>query len=73
MTLTTFYIILIVLALIVTILGVLTIRVAVQMYEQLYWHKPKPVQSFKQEAKKRYQRKLNNNATKRITKSTRKV
>lgn len=68
MTLTTFYIILIVLALIVTILGVLTIRVAVQMYEQLYWHKPKP--TFKQEAKKRYEKKY---ATKRIRKSTRKV
>ncbi len=69
MTLTIFYIVLFLLAFIVTILGVLTIRVAVQMYEHLYWHKA----SFKEEAKKRYQRKSNTNGTKRISKSPRKV
>lgn len=66
MTLTTFFIILLLLASIVTILGVLVIRVSVQMAEQIYF----PV---KQETKKRYQRKSNINATKRITKSSRKV
>ncbi len=63
-----YYIILLLLALIVTAIGILVIKVAIEMYEQLYWHKPKP--SFKQEAKKRYQKKY---ATKRIRKSTRKV
>jgi hypothetical protein len=67
MTLTTFYIILILLASIVTVLGVLTIRVCVQMAEQIYF--PKKV-DFKKEAKKRYERKY---ATKRISKSPRKV
>lgn len=63
-----YYIILLLLALIVTAIGILVIKFAIEMYEQLYWHKPKP--SFKQEAKKRYQKKY---ATKRIRKSTRKV
>ena len=66
MTLTTFFIILILLGIIVTVLGLLTIRVCVQMAEQIYF----PV---KQETKKRYQRKSNTNATKRIPKSIRKV
>ena len=70
MTLTTFYIILILVACIVTILGVLTIRVCVQMAEHLYYP-PKP--NFKKEAKKRYEKKSNINGTKRIRKSTRKV
>jgi hypothetical protein len=69
MTLTTFYIILILLAVIITILGVLVIRVAVQMGEQIYFP-PKPKLSFKEKAKERYQRKY---ATKRIRKSPRKV
>jgi len=64
----TFFIILILAAILITVLGVLTIRVAVQMYEHLYWHKPKP--SFKQETKKRYQRKY---ATKRIQKTNKKI
>lgn len=67
MTLTTFFIILILLVSIVTILGMLVIRVAVQMAEHLLY--PKKV-SFKQQAKKRYERKY---ATKRIPKPTRKV
>ena len=69
MTLTTFFIILILLASIVTTLGVLVIRVAVQMGEQIYFP-PKPKLSFKEKAKERYQRKY---ATKRIPKPTRKV
>jgi hypothetical protein len=56
MTLTTFFIILILLASIVTTLGVLVIRVAVQTYEQIYFP-TKPKVSFKQQAKKRYERK----------------
>lgn len=67
MTLTTFFIILILLVSIVTILGVLVIKVAVQMTEQIYF--PKKT-NFKKEAKKRYERKY---ATKRIPKPTRKV
>jgi hypothetical protein len=62
MTTYTYFIVLILAAILITVLGVLTIRVAVQMYEQLYWHKP----SFKEESKKRYQRKY---ATKRIQKT----
>ena len=69
MTTYAFFIVLILAAILITVLGVLTIRVAVQMYEHLYWHKP----SFKEESKKRYQRKSNTNATKRIPKSPRKV
>ncbi len=69
MTLTTFFIILILLASIVTTLGVLVIRVAVQMAEHIYFP-PKPKLSFKERAKKRYERKY---ATKRIPKPTRKV
>ena len=70
MTLTTFFLILLLLASIITILGVLTIKVCVQMAEQIYF----PVKSsFKQKAKKRYQRKSNINAIKRIPKSNRKV
>ena len=69
MTTYAFFIVLILVAIIITLLGVLTIRVAVQMYEHLYWHKA----SFKEEAKKRYQRKSNTNGTKRISKSPRKV
>lgn len=57
MTLTTFFILLILLASIVTILGVLVIRVAVQMAEHIYFP-PKP--TFKQQAKKRYERKSTN-------------
>lgn len=68
MTLTTFFIILILLAIIVTILGVLTIKVCIQMYEHILYP-PKP--TFKQQAKKRYERK--SNATKRIPKPSRKV
>lgn len=56
MTLTTFFIILILLASIVTILGVLVIRVAVQIAEQIYFP-PKPKLTFKEQAKKRYERK----------------
>ncbi len=63
-----YYIILLLLALIVTAIGILVIKVAVQMYEQLYWHKPKS--TFKEEAKKRYERKY---ATKRIQKTNKKV
>ncbi len=63
---TIFFIILILLGIIVTVLGLLTIRVCVQMAEQIYF----PV---KQQTKKRYQRKSNTNAAKRIPKSTRKV
>jgi hypothetical protein len=70
MTLTTFFILLILLASIVIILGVLTIRVCVQMAEQIYFPS-KP--NIKKEAKKRYERKSNINATKRIPKSPRKV
>ncbi len=71
MTTYAFFIILILAAILITVLGVLTIRVAVQVYEQLYWHKPKS--SFKEEAKKRYQRKSNTNATKRIQKTNKKL
>lgn len=67
MTLTTFFIILILLASIVTTLGVLVIRVAVQTYEHILYP-PKP--NIKKEAKKRYERKY---ATKRIPKPSRKV
>lgn len=69
MTLTTFFIILILLASIVTILGVLVIRVYFKVYEQIYFP-PKPKLSFKERAKKRYERKY---ATKRIPKPARKV
>ena len=57
----TLFIILILLASIITILGVLVIKVAVQMSEQIYF--PTKI---KQQAKKKY-------ATKRIRKSPRKV
>jgi hypothetical protein len=67
---TIFFIILILLGIIITVLGLLTIRVCFQMAEQIYF----PVKTtFKQEPKKRYQRKSNTNATKRIPKSSRKV
>lgn len=60
-----FYITLILMAMLIIILGILTIKALIGMYEQFYWHKPKP--TFKQEAKKRYERKY---ATKRIQKTT---
>ena len=66
-----FFIVLILVTMLVTILGLLTIKVAVQMCEQLYWDKPKS--SFKEVAKKRYQRKSNTNATKRIQKTNKKI
>ena len=62
-----FYITLILMAMLIIILGILTIKALTQMYEQFYWYKP----SFKEEAKKRYERKINKtNATKRIQKTT---
>jgi len=65
----TLFIILILLLSIVTILGVLVIKVAVQMGEQIYFPTKNKL-TFKQQAKKRYQKKY---ATKRIPKSPRKV
>ena len=67
MTLTTFFVILILLASIVTILGVQVIKIYFKVYEHLLY--PKKV-DFKKEAKKRYERKY---ATKRIPKPTRKI
>jgi hypothetical protein len=65
-----FYITLILMAMLITIVGILTIKALIQMYEQFYWHKP----TFKEEAKKRYERKINKtNATKRIQKTNKKV
>jgi hypothetical protein len=65
----TLFIILILLLSIVTIVGVLVIKVAVQMGEQIYFPTKNKL-TFKQQAKKRYQKKY---ATKRIPKSPRKV
>jgi hypothetical protein len=65
----TLFIILILLLSIVTIVGVLIIKIAVQMGEQIYFPTKNKL-TFKQQAKKRYQRKY---ATKRIPKSPRKV
>lgn len=62
MTLTTFFVILIILASIVTLLGVQVIKIYFKVYEHLLYSK--------KEAKKRYERKY---ATKRIPKSTRKL
>ena len=67
MTLTTFYITLILLASIITVLGIQVIKIYFKVYEHLLY--PKKV-SFKKEAKERYQRKY---ATKRISKPIRKV
>jgi len=70
MSLTTFFIILIVLACIVTILGVQIIKLYFQIYENILYP-PKEKLTFKQEAKKRYERKINKtNATKRIQKTS---
>ena len=69
MTLTTFYIILILLASIITVLGVQVIKIYFKVYEHIYYP-PKQKVNFKKEAKKRYERKY---ATKRISKTTRKV
>ena len=70
MTLTTFFFILLVLASIITILGVQVIKIYFKVYEHLFYP---PKTNFKKEAKKRYERKSNINATKRIPKSIRKV
>ena len=67
MTLTTFYITLILLASIITVLGIQVIKIYFKVYEQIYF--PKKV-SFKKQSKERYERKY---ATKRISKTTRKV
>ena len=67
MTLTTFFIILISLACIVTLLGVQVIKVYIRVYEHLLYP---PKVNIKKEAKKRYERKY---ATKRIPKTNRKV
>lgn len=67
MTLTIFFIILILLAIIVTLLGIQVIKVYIKTYEHLLYP---PKVNIKKEAKKRYERKY---ATKRISKSPRKV
>lgn len=74
------YFILILLTIMVTFVGLLVIKAAIEMAEKIYYpSKPKAITSteeevtFKEETKKRYQRKSNTNATKRISKSTRKV
>lgn len=67
---TTFFIFLVLWAVIISILGIMIIKIAVELYQQLQ-KKPIPIKEIQQEDIK--PKPIKNNATKRIRKSPKKI